>query len=206
MGIGPFRELLARAGFSSIAPRPLWERQKTGTPKWRQTKNAPKGPQIDPLSGLLQKTVFNHNVSKLLAKTKTPVGIILVKMDQFQDINDVYGYPIGDAIIRSVGGLITQISRPGSLSGRMEGVTFCIAIPNASLPAARIFAEGLRRALSELESTSLPDQHELTASFGVALHVPANRFDQSYQKACDALLNAQKKGYNKISLAMKDAA
>jgi len=208
MDISPFLELsaLASIGLFSAVLFALWRRQKLKVTESAHQENALVDSQIDTLSGLPAQAKFNRDASTLISRAKTPVGIILLKMDQFEDINNTYGSAIGDAVIRSLGDLIVQISRPGSISGRMTGVTFCIAIPNASLPAARIFAEGLRRAISMLEIASLPGEYQLTASFGVALHTPTDTFEQSYERAFEALLAAQKDGCNKISLDMKDAA
>ena len=115
-------------------------------------------------------------------------------------INDTWGHPAGDAVLRHVAALATGTVRSTDLIGRLGGEEFIVLLPNTSVEAGRRLAEKLRARLEASvvpwEGTHIP----VTASFGLASTMPAEKldFDHLYTEADKALYLAKQRGRNRV--------
>jgi diguanylate cyclase (GGDEF)-like protein len=157
----------------------------------------------DSLTGLL-----NHSTSKgqleRLVKDSAATGRLVVAMidiDRFKMVNDTYGHPVGDQVIRSLAWLLRGRLRNSDLIGRYGGEEFIIALPDAELARATKLLNRIRE-----DFASLPHAHangSLRASFSCGLAaLPAYTSAASLIEAADeALLEAKRNGRNQVVLA-----
>ncbi|MCW2946285.1 MAG: signal transduction protein containing a rane domain an and a domain-like protein [Actinoallomurus sp.] len=101
---------------------------------------------------------------------KQRVGLFLLDLDRFKEVNDTLGHPTGDRLLQLVAHRLTHSVRPGDLVARLGGDEFAVLLPAVrDARAAREVAARLRAALSEpvrLDGNSF----DLEASVGIALH------------------------------------
>jgi diguanylate cyclase (GGDEF)-like protein len=104
------------------------------------------------------------------APTDQRVGLFLLDLDRFKEVNDTLGHPTGDRLLQLVAHRLTHSVRPGDLVARLGGDEFAVLLPSVrDEQAAREVAARLRAALSEpvrLDGMSF----DLEASVGIALH------------------------------------
>lgn len=160
----------------------------------------------DYLSGLLVRSAFTREVSKLTARAKTSCGAIVFDLDHFKHINDSFGHSVGDHVIQAVGQLVKKTAPSGAICGRLGGEEFGIVLPDTPLSLTYTFAERLRLAITQLVIESLPDDVSISASFGVTPHPAKQAFEKAYKNADKALYLAKQTGRNKVSQTLKEVA
>jgi len=162
--------------------------------------------ETDLLTGLRARRAFERDVDAMLAQASTPSGVILFDLDHFKAVNDLHGHTAGDDTLKALGNLISTLARPEDICGRVGGEEFAIVLKDTALPATRMFAESLRQAIMVLDISSLPGTYQITASFGISVHMPADTFEETYKSADKALYISKETGRNKVSLALEKAA
>ncbi|MGH3391239.1 MAG: putative bifunctional diguanylate cyclase/phosphodiesterase [Actinomadura sp.] len=120
------------------------------------------------------------------------VGLFLLDLDRFKEVNDTLGHAVGDRLLRLVAERLTHSVRPGDLVARLGGDEFAVLLPSVrDAQAAREVAIRLRAALNEpvrLDGTSF----EIEGSVGIALHPDhAPDYEQLLQRADVAMYVAK---------------
>ena len=121
-------------------------------------------------------------------------------LDHFKKVNDTWGHPAGDAVLRHVATLTHRTVRSTDLVGRLGGEEYIILLPGTSLEAARKLAEKLRIQIEASqvawESTSI----RVTVSMGLAGTTADEKrdFDTLYTEAVKALYLAKQRGRNRV--------
>jgi diguanylate cyclase (GGDEF)-like protein len=124
----------------------------------------------------------------------------MIDVDHFKRINDEFGHPVGDEVLRCVGAAVTQVMRDGDLAARYGGEEFSLLLPRCSGLAAQRVAERLRGAIAAIRITSAPGLR-VTASFGIATAVePQGGLDgrQMIVRADEALYAAKTTGRDRV--------
>jgi diguanylate cyclase (GGDEF)-like protein len=159
--------------------------------------------RLDGLTGLYNRNTFVELTRQELARAQrqgSATSILLLDLDFFKRINDTWGHPAGDAVLKNVAVVANSTVRATDLVGRLGGEEFIILLPNTSVEAARRLAEKLRANLENSplawEQTSIKS----TASFGVASTTALENhdFDHLYSHADKALYTAKEKGRNRV--------
>lgn len=163
----------------------------------------------DPLTGLgNRRRLFEalHKQWREAARTREPLGLLLVDLDHFKRYNDAHGHLAGDARLRQVSGVVLSLLPPGASASRYGGEEFCVMLPGHDLQAAKAVAERMTRAVAALPAD--PDLPQLDAvpgsvSIGVAACVPdlGDRPDTLLASADRALYAAKAAGRNRVALA-----
>lgn len=157
----------------------------------------------DGLTGLFNRNTFVElSRSELLRAQRqgSATTILLLDLDHFKRVNDTWGHPAGDAVLRQVATLAAQTVRSTDLVGRLGGEEFIVLLPHTSEEAGRKIAEKLRQRLESTpigwEGITIP----VTASFGVASAPAAGKrdFDSLYTDADKALYLAKQRGRNRV--------
>ncbi len=132
------------------------------------------------------------------------LSLIILDIDHFKSINDSYGHPAGDKVLKKLGGLLKDHVRVHDLPGRYGGEEFVILLPQTDLDGARILAEKLR---SLVEATPFPigraQEIRVTISLGVA-RIDASRMTEPMalvKTADEALYHAKESGRNRVVTA-----
>jgi diguanylate cyclase (GGDEF)-like protein len=161
--------------------------------------------QSDHLTGAMTRRGFMIEGDKALARLRNdgaPCAMILLDVDHFKSINDTYGHPTGDVVLKAMAKHCRDQVPAGSLVGRLGGEEFAILLTGevASRDQALTFAETVRTGLERLQIASLPQA--VTASFGVALGDPATASCEAWLATADVALYAAKRtGRNRCVLA-----
>jgi diguanylate cyclase (GGDEF)-like protein len=159
--------------------------------------------RLDGLTGLYNRSTFVELSRQELARAQrqsSNTTILLLDLDFFKRVNDTWGHPAGDAVLKNVAYIANTTVRATDLVGRLGGEEFLILLPNTSLEAARVLAEKLRanmeRNPTPWESTVI----KTTISIGLASTSAAeNRdFDHLYTTADKALYQAKERGRNQV--------
>ncbi|TVQ74424.1 MAG: GGDEF domain-containing protein [Oceanospirillales bacterium] len=157
----------------------------------------------DSLTGLFNRLNFSRFVELELTRLRQMQGvsaILLIDIDNFKKINDTYGHPIGDEVLRLVALTLKQNTREVDIAARFGGEEFMILLSGASLKIATQRAEQLRLAVSELALPCLPKEVRVTISIGISLLDIAkdNPIDTAYREADKALYAAKSAGRNRV--------
>lgn len=160
-----------------------------------------KQASIDSLTNIYNRRFFFDNANteyRRALRHKLPLSIILIDIDFFKSINDKYGHPTGDRVIKDVVKQIFPSIRTHDIFARVGGEEFAILLPNTSFTKAndvanRLCQEQSQRSLVEI----LNEDIKVTLSLGVASINPIEaKFDALYSSADEALYKAKTHGRN----------
>jgi diguanylate cyclase (GGDEF)-like protein len=131
-------------------------------------------------------------------RTDNPLSLLLIDLDYFKRINDDYGHPAGDAILKAFADQLRGLVRVTDYPVRMGGEEFAVLMPDTGLSGAIDLAERIRLATEVLELPGKASGHCLTASIGVAtVGEGIEDFDQLYSRADQMLYQAKSRGRNR---------
>ncbi|MEX1294867.1 MAG: GGDEF domain-containing protein, partial [Candidatus Limnocylindrales bacterium] len=136
-------------------------------------------------------------------RVEGPVGVLMVDLDHFKDVNDTFGHLAGDRVLHAVARSIRRVLREGDILIRYGGEEFLAVLPGASAADLGDLAERLRRAVS---ATEVPDREvriRVTASVGAASYPEHDVSSASdlVEAADEALYVAKRSGRDRVSLA-----
>jgi diguanylate cyclase (GGDEF)-like protein len=160
---------------------------------------------VDGLTGLANRRSAEELLRAELTRTERYGGelaLVLADLDNFKAINDRYGHPAGDAVLREFARRLKQTVREVDLAARWGGEEFCLILPGSDATGGTHVAERAREAL-EARPVSLPDGTEIavTASFGVAALPDAVGEGGLLDAADAALYRAKDLGKNRVETA-----
>lgn len=109
--------------------------------------------QYDSLTQLYSRGYFYECIERLFAtmqRERATLGIVLLDLDRFKQINDTYGHAGGDRVLETVGSCLMAQLEPQAIAGRLGGEEFAVVQRTDTLRAAIAIAERLRQAIAEL--------------------------------------------------------
>ncbi len=165
----------------------------------------------DGLTGLHNHRHFQEYIdgeAKEASRYNNPLAFIILDIDHFKVLNDTYGHPQGDMILKKLSEVILQTIRDVDYAARYGGEEFCIVLPNTNLKGAYKTAERLRKKVEALSIRSDNDKSiKFTVSIGIStLLKDAENKHQLISHADEALYFSKENGrnqttiYNNISL------
>lgn len=161
----------------------------------------------DPLTGLYNRRYLEESLGREITRAqrrKSPLGIIMMDIDFFKNINDTYGHEAGDAVLKALGNLLQFRVRGEDIVCRYGGDEFTIIMPGASLETVSQRADQLRQ-IAEYQLRIKVDNQSVgpvTLSCGVAVFPDHGASgDAVLQMADGALLAAKQKGRNRVEIA-----
>lgn len=157
----------------------------------------------DPLTGVGNRRRLEEELPPLLAGADT-TAVVMVDLDHFKAVNDQWGHPAGDAVLRQAAAVLAATVRPDDRVYRYGGEEFAVVLPGADEAVATIAAERVRAALEEA-TMDLGDgtDHQVTASLGVAASDGGGADDALglIGRADRALYQAKEGGRNRVVAA-----
>lgn len=125
----------------------------------------------DALTGCFNREHALHMLESEMrraSRTKLPVSILMMDIDDFKGINDNHGHVTGDAVLTAVGHQLQRMLRQSDVRCRFGGDEFLVILPDTPLEAARTVADSVRHAIEKLVVPSVRGTVAVTVSLGVA--------------------------------------
>ncbi len=162
----------------------------------------------DPLTGLYNRRHFDSQLEVILVDhlpKNMPVCLLLIDLDGFKFINDTYGHPFGDEVLRTTAQLLKQQVRRNDYIARLAGDEFAMVLKNTDIENATRIAQKLHASISETR-IPLPVGHmQLQSSMGVAEAPTHGGNAQDLVSAADvALYHSKRGGRNRIEVLSPD--
>jgi diguanylate cyclase (GGDEF)-like protein len=165
---------------------------------------------VDGLTGLANRRQSEETLASELARLERfggTLAVVVADLDWFKDVNDRYGHPSGDAVLREFAQLLDESVRDVDLAGRWGGEEFVLILPGTDLDGGAQVAERIRLALAgrlvlSADGSPIP----VTASFGVAATPPASTAAELFSAADAALYEAKRNGKNRVEVAPEAVA
>jgi diguanylate cyclase (GGDEF)-like protein/PAS domain S-box-containing protein len=159
----------------------------------------------DPLTGLYNRRYLDETLRRELARAERnghPLNILMVDVDHFKQLNDTYGHPAGDEVLRLLGGLLQNHARSSDIPCRYGGEEFVLVLPDMSPEAARERAELVRRDFADLRIAFGGTEIAATLSIGVSSYPGHGKTADELIRAADlALYEAKQSGRNRVRYA-----
>ncbi len=156
--------------------------------------------QTDMLTGLCNRRYFHEKLSGL--KTKTPVSLILIDIDNFKSINDTYGHITGDQILRQFADILQNNTRGNDVITRWGGEEFAVILPQTDVKEAFKIADRIRKKAEEHIFFYEKIICSITVSVGIASTKNKEDIDiEQFFKIADKALYKAKEKKNFIIVA-----
>jgi diguanylate cyclase (GGDEF)-like protein len=159
---------------------------------------------VDPLTGLFNRRSFLEFCGKAEARARrggNPFVVLMIDIDHFKRVNDRFGHPAGDRVIKALADVCARALRPSDVVARYGGEEFVINLPDTDQAQAMQVAERLREAV---ESATVPTGRgpiSFTISIGLATCSSQTPLAAAIDRADRALYSAKRGGRNRVECA-----
>lgn len=157
----------------------------------------------DGLTGLGNRRTFQRELGLAIARAErrnAPLSLLIIDLDHFKPLNDTYGHPFGDTVLRAVARVIERAGRRTDLAVRYGGEEFALVLEDSDAAGAAGVAERVRAEIEALRFDDKPAR--VTASVGLAVHPDdASTQAELVAQADAALYTAKNRGRNQVCTA-----
>jgi diguanylate cyclase (GGDEF)-like protein len=163
----------------------------------------------DGLTGLFNRRYFQTRLSQEFQRAQRytdPVSLMMIDIDHFKRVNDTYGHPVGDVVLKGTADLVRSSVRDPDICARYGGEEIAVILPKTHLAGALVVAERIWRELGQkrygVEEKGEPRELRVTASIGLAFY-PSKDItapEALVKYADEALYRAKREGRNTICL------
>jgi diguanylate cyclase (GGDEF)-like protein len=159
----------------------------------------------DELTGLANLRQLHGALDREFERSRrfdTPIGFVLIDLDDFKQINDELGHQQGDLVLAEVGRVMREFARDIDQPARYGGEELAVILPQTGIAGSAMQAERLREAIERLRVVGVDREIGVTASFGVASAFARERDKTALIAAADAALyRAKRAGKNRVERA-----
>ncbi|ENQ3111630.1 GGDEF domain-containing protein [Bacillus anthracis] len=158
---------------------------------------------IDALTGLGNVRQFDLEMNRHISNKRTKndsLCLLFIDIDHFKSVNDTYGHPAGDEVLKQIGCILREISPFPDLAFRKGGEEFALLIPQKGLAYGMHMGEQVRAAV-EKHLFQLLDGTKIKITVSVGISVYEQSPEQFIQAADDALYYSKRNGRNQVSSA-----
>ena len=163
----------------------------------------------DGLTGLYNRRYLDSTLERELARCQRegqPLSLILIDLDHFKQINDSYGHPAGDEVLRQLSAMLSQQARSADVACRFGGEEFLLLLPQMPLPAACERAEQWRANFAAAAIIFEQTRIQGTLSAGIASYPEHGSTPQALIHSADrALYRAKTEGRNRVAVFHAEA-
>lgn len=157
----------------------------------------------DPLTGLCNRRYIDNRLDAEIVRHvryEHQLSVILIDLDHFKQVNDVFGHQEGDLVLTKFAEILTKCIRNSDVAGRWGGEEFLVISPENDEKGAAVQAENIRK---ELAAVPFELSGQQTASFGIAVLRPGEDSDDLIRRADAAMYAAKEKGRNRVEIACR---
>jgi len=166
---------------------------------------------MDPLTRVYTRQYFDDVFRTEFERSyryRSDLGLIIIDIDHFKNVNDVYGHLVGDRVLRKLGEVIQDAIRRVDIAARYGGEEFVMVLPATSPAGIKLVGDRMREKVEKTKFTFEEGGEEklvpnVTISLGAA-HFPDNRYEtarEMLKSADDMLYQAKRNGRNKLVTA-----
>jgi diguanylate cyclase (GGDEF)-like protein/PAS domain S-box-containing protein len=162
----------------------------------------------DYLTGLFNRRYLDETMERELARSRREtrkLSVVMIDIDRFKGINDIYGHQAGDDVLIALGKLLTEYSRASDIACRYGGDEFAVVMLNASVKAAHKRAEEWRLAFAKQQFEVNGEQFSTTLSMGIATYPLHGSSPRGIFQAADEALYHSKKYKNRVTVSRRIA-
>ncbi len=156
----------------------------------------------DGLTGLTNHRTFQERFAEMLERADrhgTKVALLLCDVDHFKKVNDNFGHPVGDEVLRRVARVLQEVPRRIDVPARYGGEEFAVLLDNVDLGQARQVAERLRTEIEKMVIETEKGPLRVTESIGIALFPDDGRERSVLIERADlGLYHAKHSGRNRV--------
>ncbi len=123
----------------------------------------------DGLTGLYNHRFFQETLSKEIARAiryKSNLSLVLLDIDFFKKVNDNYGHPAGDLVLKNIASAVATAVRPSDVVARYGGEEFAVILPETNMAGMKVFSERIRRCAEGVVTLVEGQQIQVTISIG----------------------------------------
>jgi diguanylate cyclase len=171
----------------------------------RNLENAIRDSAMDALTGVANRKSFDAAIRKTAGDAMNSgddLALLMIDIDHFKRVNDTWGHPIGDAVLRHLAQTVQQAVRGGDHVARYGGEEFAVILPRTDGHAAVNVAENIRHALARepLVLDLTPPLMPITVSIGAACYEPGDPLAEWVGRTDAALYQAKSRGRDRVEL------
>ena len=174
-----------------------------------QVNRARSEAMVDALTGLANRRSFDRALAAALGQPFDSMALLVADIDWFKKINDTYGHPFGDTVLRLVAQAVQGCMSGDMMMARVGGEEFAVLAPGLRRAEAQQLADRIRTTVAA-SRIKRKDQAQpignITLSLGVALRSPNDSADSWFERADRALYLSKAGGRNRVTLASDAAA
>jgi diguanylate cyclase (GGDEF)-like protein len=163
--------------------------------------------RTDPLTGVHNRRSVMELLESEVARTlrhAPPLAVVILDMDFFKQVNDTWGHPTGDLVLKETARLLRETLRQSDIVGRYGGEEFILVLPDTTQAGSARLAERCRNRLAETPVTAMSGEViHISASFGLACNEqsPGLSAEALIKAADQALYQAKHNGRNRVEVA-----
>ncbi|MCL6502108.1 MAG: diguanylate cyclase [Pirellulales bacterium] len=158
--------------------------------------------RLDPLTGLVTRRAFQDTARKEVERAQrygAPLSCVVLDIDYFKRINDTFGHPAGDEVLKGVAGQLAGYCRSSDICCRYGGEEFCVLLPETDESGAAALAERFRKLAASLEFPLAREPLRVTVSLGAAEYSDeVATVETLIDRADQALLVAKQSGRDRV--------
>jgi diguanylate cyclase (GGDEF)-like protein len=151
--------------------------------------------RYDGLTGIHNRSHFDETLHNVVWRARfdgSALSLIAFDIDHFKRVNDTHGHPAGDAVLRQVAAVVSQVVPQGTMLARTGGEEFAVLCPGFAAAHAYELAEHIRRAVEASAFMAEGVRIPVTVSLGVAERAPSDQSPEALYERADGQLYAAK--------------
>ncbi|ESX05467.1 GGDEF domain-containing protein [Mesorhizobium sp. M0761] len=155
----------------------------------------------DGLTGMQNRRYFDDALKEYLEefrRIEKPVGLMILDLDHFKQVNDTHGHDVGDEVLRAVANCLKGMTRYHDVVARLGGEEFAVVTPNMDAELLGKFAERIRKAIANMSVLSGNVRLKITTSVGLAVWDRKETAEEFYRRADRQLYEAKRQGRNRV--------
>jgi diguanylate cyclase (GGDEF)-like protein len=158
----------------------------------------------DGLTGLLNRRTFNAQLQGRLREAQRynrPLSLLLLDVDHFKRVNDTFGHPAGDAVLKGIAAVAQKQARETDIVARYGGEEMALILPETDAAGAHAIAERIRKAVGATSHPTEQGAIQVTVSIGLATSPCPGDAEAVLEAADKALYRAKQGGRNRVVAA-----